>query len=109
MATIIKFKNSVHKFSMKVEAIIEPGEFNYTTNHTIEKYIENYFTDNSVNTDYYDEVYDGREDAINSIPMFVSEIGLYNDENDLLAIAKLTTPIEIPKRQRIVFLLELDF
>jgi hypothetical protein len=78
---MIEFKNNKDIFEKLIRCVIEPNEFNYSTNPTI--LIDN---NGSVNSIFLE----------NTFSPYFTTIGLYNDSNELLAVAKLSQPLQIP-------------
>ena len=73
-------------------------EFNYSTNPT--------FTDANGRIRVIDE---GVTDETQRTFSFVTTVGLYNDSNDLLAVAKLSRPVEKNDEKDVTFRVRLDF
>lgn len=72
-------------------------EFNFSTNPT--------YTDSTGRLQVIDE---GQEDTQKAFS-FVTSVGLYDDNDDLLAVAKLSRPIEKNDEKDITFRVRLDF
>ncbi|MEK6879534.1 MAG: hypothetical protein AABY22_08005, partial [Nanoarchaeota archaeon] len=72
----ISFKSFTTEFVQRIVAIADIAEFNVSTNPT---FSEIYGTGGINNT--------------NNEPVYISEIGLFNDKNELLAICKTSSPV----------------
>ena len=70
------------------------SEFNYSENPS--------FISGSTGEVLYD-------DFINAPQTFITTVGLYNDANELLAVAKLSTPVEKTFDKEIAIKVKLDF
>ena len=68
-------------------------EFNYTTNPS--------FQDNNGNVNF--------TSMINNPKTFITTVGLYNDNNDLLAVAKMSQPVAKDPTKEALFRIKLDF
>ena len=68
-------------------------EFNYTTNPT--------FQDEKGNVQF--------TSMINNPRTYITTVGLYNDNNDLLAVAKMSQPIAKDPTIEALFRIKLDF
>jgi len=83
---------TVHNY----RCIVEDGEFNVSLNPTCRK-------NNDINHHKLQGFTSGSEFA-----PYVSSIGLYDDNNDLLAIGKLAYPVRSPKEIDIIFNVQFD-
>ena len=68
-------------------------EFNYTTNPS--------FQDENGNVNF--------SSMINNPKTFITTVGLYNDNNDLLAVAKISQPVAKDPTKEALFRIKLDF
>lgn len=96
--TKLSAKSTVSLREMEVYCTVGPGDFNVTYNRSVHYW-------NPVRDRY--EV-DSRFTGSLFRP-YVTTIGLYNDSNELLAVAKLSTPIQTSKKTDTTFVLRLDF
>jgi hypothetical protein len=96
--TQISAKSTVSLREMEVYCTVGPGEFNVTHNRSIRYW-------NSIRDQYeIDSRYTG-----SFFKPYVTTVGLYNDNNELLAVAKLSTPIQTSRKTDTTFILRLDF
>ena len=115
--------------TLEWRCVIEPEEFNISQNPTIlpsGSYTSS-ITDDSRKYDYWtgDVILPyGDIHSANVIPEknivpskfrsknfspYISKIGLYNKENELIIAATLPTPLQKPKKQRIILNIQMDF
>ncbi len=87
----LRFESTIKITEFSVLCNIDQTEFNYTLNSTA-------YTSGS----YKDEFQNGL------LKPHITTIGLYNDNNDLVAVAKFPKPIEKPNDIDISFLVKLD-
>lgn len=95
--TAITFQNVTNINSTLFFARASADEFNYSSNPT--------FVDSDNRIVVIDE---GQEETQRSF-VFVSSIGLYDANNNLLAVAKLSRPVEKNDEKDITFRVRLDF
>lgn len=95
--TAITFQNQTIINSTLVFARATADEFNYSSNQT--------FTDSDNRIVVIDE---GQEDVQQTFT-FVTSVGLYDANNNLLAVAKLSRPVEKNPEKDITFRVRLDF
>jgi PPE-repeat protein len=108
--TSLVFNTRVQHTALNVYCKCESNELNYTLNHTaaataslcangesIEAGHDNLYTKTSItgSTDRFKYWEDLVSSGYNFSPMITS-VGLYNENNELLAVAKLTKPIKKP-------------
>jgi len=82
----VVFKNSIICLAF-------PGEFNFSSNPTWD--IQKNLDEKAAGTNNYD-------------PIYVSEVGLYNTKQELVAIAKLDRPVKKTYTNLITFTIEID-
>lgn len=73
---------------------VKNKQFNYSSNPT--------FYSGSLNTVLYD-------DFVNDPKTFITSVGMYNDQNDLVAVAKLSQPIKKSFSNEVTIQTRLDF
>ncbi len=96
-ATAITFQNVTNINSTLVFARAAADEFNYSSNPT--------FTDSTNRITVIDV---GQEDTQQSFT-FVTSVGLYDANDNLLAVAKLSRPVQKSPERDLTFRLRLDF
>jgi hypothetical protein len=93
--SIVDFKSTVLCSENNYIINIHPGEFNKSNNPTSATFDnETGISDDTFNNEY---------------PTFISCIGLYNDVNELLAIAKVPYPLEKSKKFHTTFVVKLNY
>ena len=92
----LKFKGTKDITVHNYRCVIEDGEFNVSLNPTCRK-------NNDINHHKLQGFTSGSE-----FNPYVSSIGLYDDNNDLLAIGKLAYPVRSPKDIDIIFNVQFD-
>ena len=91
---MISFKNEHITYEKIIRCVVSENEFNYSQNPTLQ-------------TGSLGELRDfAKDDNFNP---YVTTIGLYNDSNELLAVAKLGQPIKLSSTTDITFQITLDF
>lgn len=96
--TQMRVKGTVSMREVQVYCTVGPGEFNVTYNRSIQYW-------NPVHNQY--EV-DSRY-LSSSFRPYITSIGLYNDNNELMAVAKLSTPIQTSKTTDTTFVVTFDY
>jgi len=91
------FQNITNINSTLVFCRATADEFNYSSNPT--------FTDN----DYRVNVIDLGQESFQTSFTFVSSVGLYDANNNLLAVAKLSRPVQKNNEKDLTFRIRLDF
>jgi hypothetical protein len=89
----IKFKNSHIINELEVRCLITENEYNYSLNPTLQ-------------TGSFGDLKDFALDP-NFTP-YITTIGLYNDVNELLIVAKLGQPTQISPNTDTTFIIKLD-
>jgi hypothetical protein len=95
--TAVTFQNITNINSTLIFARANADEFNYSSNPT--------FTDDDNRIVVIDS---GQEDTQQTFT-FVSSVGLYDANNNLLAVAKLSRPVEKSPERDLTFRVRLDF
>lgn len=97
----LEFKSKVTRYEHQVTCTVKPGEFNGVTNPSVKKdeddfisYFKGEFTDENGNKV--------------SFRPFVTTIGLYDEFLNLIAVGKLSRPIQKPDDIPITFVVEFD-
>lgn len=93
----IKYKSTKYLTELEYICRVKPHEYNYTYNKTIKEYKQLSCAEGSSN------IYDDP-----NFNPYVTTIGLYNDNYDLLAIAKIASPIRIPPNHDLNFMVKFD-
>jgi hypothetical protein len=112
----ISFQNEHIIYENEVRCIVRESEYNLTYNPTILKYGGQYITvSGSISpsgsiytlTGSFDSTL--KDFATSSFfKPYVTTIGLYNDENELLMVAKLAKPIALPSDTDMTFIVRYD-
>ena len=95
--TACTFQNTTHINSTLYFCRASADEFNYSSNPT--------FTDSSGNLVVIDDTTDSTQKSFS----FITSVGLYDASNNLLAIAKLSRPIEKNDEKDLTVRVRLDF
>jgi len=91
---MIEFKNEYIIYETEIRCNVGENEFNYSTNPTLQ-------------TGSFGEL---KPFALaEDFSPYVTTIGLYNDANELIAVAKLGQPIKLSSTTDTVFMVRLDF
>jgi len=90
---MISFKNEYIIYENEIKCIIGENEFNYSQNPTLQ-------------TGSFGELKEFAQDP-NFTP-YITTIGLYNESNDLLAVAKLSTPLRVSQNTDTIILIKID-
>ena len=122
----LTFRCNSRKKTLLFQAYIEPNEFNYSTNpssilrgettldrprysYTIEEVSQSYsqsIDNNTIIPEFFG--FDPSGSISSSLTPYVTTIGWYDNVGDLLAAAKLSTPVPIPNDFPIVFRAKID-
>lgn len=95
--TTLSYKSNQTIFEKIVKCTVKVHELKYTLNPT-------------TLLDPFDPFSDINPIFINSdFTPYVTTIGLYNDSNELLAVAKLEYPVKLPNTSDITFVIRIDF
>ena len=84
----ISFKNKTISFKKTYFCHLAPNEFNYSTNLTWDRDTAN-------------------NDIDSALPVYITEVGLYNDNNVLIAMAKLSEPVKKDRFESMTFRVQL--
>jgi len=96
--TALRCKGTVSMRETEVYCTVAPGEFNVSHNRSLQYW-------NPVHNQFeIDSRYTG-----SLFQPYVTSIGLYNDNNELIAVAKLSTPIQTSKTTDTTFVVRYDF
>jgi hypothetical protein len=104
----ISFQNEVVIYEQNVICHVRDNEFNLSYNPTLldgALFSGSYFPSYSLNTPI-PEVKDFVTSSF--FTPYVTTIGLYNEKNDLLAIAKLAQPIQLSQNTDMTFVVRFD-
>lgn len=99
--TAITFQNVTNINSSLIFCRAPADEFNYSSNPT--------FVDTATNTKGRIVVIDPGEEGTQDTFTYVTTIGLYDDNSNLLAVAKLSRPVEKSPERDLTFRVRLDF
>ena len=91
---MIEFKSEYIIYEKEIKCLVGENEFNYSQNPTLQTGSFGELKENFLNNDFNP---------------YVTTIGLYNNNNELLAVAKLGQPIRMSSNADIVFNIKLDF
>jgi len=120
--TSVKFNTEIRHINFSVFCKCQPNELNFTLNHTaastaslcasnenIEQGYNNIYTKSSItgSTDRFEYWSDLVSSGYAFAPMITS-VGLYNENNELLAVAKLARPVKKPTDLPITFKVSID-
>ena len=89
----ITFKNNHIIYEKEVRCLIRENEFNYSTNPTI-------------TTGSFGDI---KSSFIDNFTPYITTVGLYNDRNELLAVAKLSKPLKKDFTKEALLRVKLDF
>jgi len=108
--TAIKYKGVVGNTELSVFCKAQPNEQNYTLNPSsfatasVGNYMVEPFTGSTTSSNYFADLVSSGQ---NWRP-YITHVGLYNDENDLLALAKFAQPLRKPSDVPITVRVQLD-
>lgn len=89
----VKFKSQLTLFQTQIRCQVDENEYNLSLNPTMMQPCSASIADN-VTGSYFDP--------------YVTSIGLYNEQNDLLAVAKLSRPYRMPSNTDTTFIIRYD-
>lgn len=101
--TAITFQNVTNINSSLIFCRAAAGEFNYSSNPT---YVESSTSTNPGRLTIYDPAVN---DELQEVFSYITTIGLYDASNGLLAVAKLSRPVEKNPGRDLTFRVRLDF
>ena len=90
---MIQFKNEYIIYEKEIRCVIGENEFNYSTNPTI-------------TTGSFGDI---KSSFIDNFTPYITTVGLYNDRNELLAVAKLSKPLKVSSNVDTTICVRLDF
>lgn len=93
----VDFRATQTIYQTEISCTVNPGEFNRSVNRTLTRY--------NPNTNQYE--FKGYCSGSEFKP-YVTTIGLYNREHELVAIGKLSTPIQLPSNVDTTFIVRYD-
>jgi hypothetical protein len=119
----ISFKNKYTVYEKTIKCTIKDYEYNTSTNPTLRsgsnqylyltgsEWIESTSLPSSYTGSYYFNPNSGLKSFVTSSDFnpYVSTIGLYNDSNQLIAIAKLAQPLPLSTKTDTTFIIKFDF
>jgi hypothetical protein len=119
----IKFKNSYTLYEQTIKCVIKDYEFNASYNPTltlgspgfIYQSGSQYITGSTLPPTYTGSYYVYPDNQVKDFATasyfspYVTTVGLYNDSNQLLAIAKLAQPLPLSNETDITILIKLDW
>jgi hypothetical protein len=119
----ISFKNKYTVYEKTIKCTIKDYEYNTSTNPTLRsgsnqylyltesEWIESTFLPSSYTGSYYFNPNSTLKSFVTSSDFtpYVSTIGLYNDSNQLLAVAKLAQPLPLSTKTDTTFIIKFDF
>lgn len=119
----ISFKNKYTIYEKNIKCVIKDYEYNTSTNPTLRSgstdYV--YFTgsewveNTNIPSNYTGSYYQNLSPYLKSFATssnfnpYLTTIGLYNDSNQLLAIAKLAQPLPLSNKTDTTILIKFDF
>lgn len=90
----VKFDSTMTVYQQQIRCHVQENEFNYTLNPTAMKDSSGSLADNVTGS---------------AFTPYVTTIGLYNEANELLIVAKLARPFPIPQNTDVTFIVKYDF
>jgi hypothetical protein len=119
----ISFKNKYTIYEKTIKCTIKDYEYNTSTNPTLRSGSDQYLyltgsewiESTSLPSSYTGSYYYNPNSTLKSFATssdftpYVSTIGLYNDSNQLLAVAKLAQPLPLSTKTDTTFIIKFDF
>lgn len=119
----IKFKNSHTIYEQTIKCVVKDYEFNTSYNPTLSSgsigYIfqlgSQYITGSTLPSEYSGSYQVYPDSSIKDFATgsfftpYVSTVGLYNDSNQLLAVAKLAQPLPLSNETDTTILIKMDY
>lgn len=93
----VEFRATQTIYQTEISCTVNPGEFNRSVNRTLTRY--------NPNTNQYE--FKGFSSGSDFKP-YVTTVGLYNAEHELVAVGKLSTPIQLPNNVDTTFIVRYD-
>lgn len=90
---MISFKNNYTIYELEIRCVVGENEFNYSQNPTLQ-------------TGSFGDLKEFVKDE--DFTPYITTIGLYNEANELLAVAKLGQPIKKTKNTDTTFIIKFD-
>jgi hypothetical protein len=90
---MISFKNNYTIYELEIRCVVGENEFNYSQNPTLQ-------------TGSFGDLKEFVKDE--DFTPYITTIGLYNEANELLAVAKLGQPIKKTKNTDTTFVIKFD-
>ena len=91
---MIEFRNEYIIYEKEIRCVIGENEFNYSQNPTLQ-------------TGSFGEL---KEFVLNDdFKPYLTTVGLYNDSNELLAVAKLGQPLPMSSKTDVCITIRIDF
>lgn len=94
---VLRYSSSHTIYEKIVKCTVKAHELKYTYNPTT-------LTDQSDSGSEINSIFINSE-----FTPYVTTVGLYNEANELLAIAKFDYPVKLPKHTDITFIIRIDF
>ncbi len=91
---MIEFKNEYIIYESEIRCLIRENEFNYSQNPTLQ-------------TGSFGQLKDFA--LADSFSPYITTVGLYNNANELLAVAKLSKPLTKDFTKELLLRLKIDF
>jgi len=88
----VKFRSTQTIYQQQIICQVDENEFNYTLNPSA-----------TSGSDYHDFV------TGSDFAPYVTTVGLYNETNELLAVAKLAQPFRMPQNTDVTFVVRWDY
>lgn len=129
----LNFDSTIYRYNKSYECVVDPKNYNASTNPTWKSRFDkiyNSYNDTILNylTDYYmglsgsaeietavEVVITARDaeitDLKSTIMPYITTVSLYNDNNELMAIAKFSHPLQLPnfeKDSNLAIIVEMD-
>lgn len=119
----ISFKNKYTIYEKTIKCTVKDYEYNTSTNPTLRSGSDQYLyltgsewvESTSLPSSYTGSYYYNPNSTLKSFATssdftpYVSTIGLYNDSNQLLAVAKLAQPLPLSTKTDTTFIIKFDF
>jgi hypothetical protein len=119
----ISFKNKYTVYEKTIKCTIKDYEYNTSTNPTLRSGSDQYLyltgsewvESTSLPSSYTGSYYYNPNSTLKSFATssdftpYVSTIGLYNDSNQLVAVAKLAQPLPLSTKTDTTFIIKFDF
>lgn len=121
--TKLKLKNTYPVYEQTIKCVVKDYEFNASYNPTLTTgstgfiYLSgsNWTTGSTLPTSYTGSYYTTPDTQLKDFATssyfspYVSTIGLYNDSNQLLAVARMAQPVPLSNETDMTFIIKLDW